>query len=152
MGLELVSGDQVVSSVNEFPHPNRMSIRTSVLKRLLFRLLLAVSLLAFPILVWAQFSQLAVVLSEAGSARTEAGTEAFSDDAEFETLTEQAGPASRTRSRAGRGVRKAVLASERAEVWQTPSRVTLVIDVRRVKPKRLFAPPYLRPRVVRLLS
>jgi hypothetical protein len=26
------------------------------------------------------------------------------------------------------------------------------VDVRRVKPKRLFAPPYLRPRVVRLLN
>jgi hypothetical protein len=152
LGLELVSEDQVVSSVNEFHLPNRMSIRTRVLKRLLFRLLLAVSLLAIPMLVWAQFSQLAIVLAEAGSARTEARTEAFIDDAELETLAEDANTASRTRSRAGRGVRKTADANERAEVRQAALRWSLVVDFRRVKPKRLFEPPYLRPRVVRLLS
>jgi hypothetical protein len=152
LGLELVSEDQVVSSVNEFHLPNRMLIRTSLLKRLLFRLLLAVSLLAFPILVWAQFSQLAVVLSEAGSARTEARTEAFIDDVELETLAEDARLAARSRLRAGRRERQAADASDRAEAGQTALRLSLVADFRRVKPKRLFEPPYLRPRVVRLLS
>ncbi len=128
-----------------------MPRRVRTIKRLLFRLLLAASLLFAPLLFWAGLPWLHGLVDE-GSTRTEARAEAFVDDAEWETRLDEARLASQARLRGGRFGGQARRVSERVAEQSRAIRFTLVVDVRRVKPKRLFAPPYLRPRVVRLLS
>lgn len=128
-----------------------MPIRVRFIKRLFLRLLLTASLLIAPLLVWVGFPFLPVLVEE-GSARTAATEETFGDDAEWEARVDEARLASQARSRLGRRVGEALPVAERAAEPPLPDRFQLVVDVRRIKPKRLFAPPYLRPRVVRLLS
>lgn len=128
-----------------------MPIRVRFIKRLFLRLLLTASLLIAPLLVWVGFPFLPVFVEE-GSARTVATEEALGDDAEWEARTDEARPASQARLRVGRRVGKVSQVAEQAAEQPLPHRFRLVVDIRRIKPKRLFAPPYLRPRVVRLLS
>lgn len=128
-----------------------MPIRVRFMKRLFFRLLLTALLLIAPLLVWMQFP-LVPVFGEEGSARATATEETFADDAEWQARAEEARLASQARLRLGRRLSKALHTAKQAAEQPLPDRFTLVVDVRRIKPKRLFAPPYLRPRVVRLLS
>jgi hypothetical protein len=128
-----------------------MPIRVRFIKRLFFRLLLTASLLIAPILVWVGFPFVPVFVEE-GSARTAVTDETFSEDAEWEARAEAARPASQARLRVGRRVGKVLQFDERAAGQPLPHRFKLVVDIRRIKPRRLLAPPYLRPRVVRLLS
>lgn len=125
-------------------------MRAGFTKRLLFRLLLTALLFVTPLLTWVRFPVLWVFADE-GSTRTEATDETFADDAEWDGRNEEARPASRARLRLNRRSIEAPQEVEHAAPW-LPDRFLLVVDVRRIKPKRLFAPPYLRPRVVRLLS
>lgn len=127
-----------------------MPRRLRWLKRLLFRLLLTASLLVAPLLIWARMPLLHFVFA-GESDRTEATDESIADDAEWEACLEQARTNSASRSRV-RGKNGLPWQIERNAEWIRESRFALVVDVRRVKPRRLFAPPYLRPRVVRLLS
>lgn len=127
-----------------------MPIRVRFMKRLLFRLLLTASLILAPLLVWSGFPLLRVFVDE-GSTSMQATDEGLGDDAEWEACQEEARPASQARFRVGRRLGKASAVVERVE-RPRPNRFVLVVDVRRIKPKRLFAPPYLPPRVVRLLS
>jgi hypothetical protein len=127
-----------------------MPSRVRFMKRLFFRLLLPASLLLAPLLVWIGFPVVPVFVGE-GSARTTVTDETFADDAEWEARTEESRPASQARLRVGRRVDKASRVDRAAEQpWL--QRFELVVDVRRIKPKRLFAPPYVHPRIVRLLS
>lgn len=128
-----------------------MPKRVRTLKRLLFRLLLAASLLLAPLLFWAGLPVLHDFVDE-GSSSTEVRAEAFVDDTEWEARLDDARPSSQAALRSGRFGGKFRRFSERAPEHPEAIRFTLVVDVRRIKPKRLFAPPYLRPRVVRLLS
>lgn len=127
-----------------------MPRRLRWMKRLLFRLLLTASLLVAPLLIWARMPLLHFV-SSGESERTEITDESIADDAEWEACLEEAraNTASRTRAR-----RQHVYPWQfgRCAEWLRESRFALVVDIRRIKPKRLLAPPYLRPRVVRLLS
>lgn len=143
----------------EIVSPNRigsfeMPYRIRVLKRLLFRLLLTASLLIAPLFVWMGLPILPLAF-DGGQNTTEATDESFADDAEWEACLEQTRLATQRRQlrklRDGRAkrverVKEYLLGSEK------PMRFSLVTDVRRVKPKRLLAPPYLRPRLMRLLS
>jgi hypothetical protein len=145
LGLVLVLKNRVSSNVNMMP------IRVRVLKKLLYRLLLTASLLIAPVFFWVRMPLLNFVFEDASS-RTEATDESCADDAEWEACSEETRIGSQARLRVRRRAgRVEHVAERRAEVPQ-PARFALVVDVRRVKPKRLFAPPYLAPRVVRLLS
>lgn len=143
MDLELSLQDQVFSQLDRMPR------RVRTIKRLLFRLLVAASLLIAPLLFWGGLPLLHGLVDDAPT-RTEARAEAFADDADG--CPEDARPASQSRLRAGRLGGKHRRVSDRLMEQARGIRFALVVDVRRVKPKRLFAPPYLRPRVVRLLS
>lgn len=128
-----------------------MPIRIRFLKRLLYRLLLTASLFIAPVFLWARMP-LANFVFEDTSSRTAATDESFADDAEWEACSEEMRLGSQARLRARRragGVEHVLGRSREASLL---ARFALVVDVRRIKPKRVFAPPYLRPRVVRLLS
>ena len=112
---------------------------------------MAASLLIAPLLFWGGLPLLHGIVDDAPT-RTEARAEAFADDAEWDGCPEDARPASQSRFRANRLGGKHRRVSDRLTEQARVIRFALVVDVRRVKPKRLFAPPYLRPRVVRLLS
>jgi hypothetical protein len=128
-----------------------MPRRVRTIKRLLSRLLLAALLLFAPLLFWAGLPLLQG-LGDDGSTQTEATPEAIADDAEWEACPEETRLASQSRFRARRSSGKSCRVSDRLTEQTQRNRFALVVDVRRIKPKRLFAPPYLRPRVVRLLS
>lgn len=128
----------------------RMSRRLRLMKRLLFRLLLTASLLVAPLLIWARMPLLHFVFSGEAE-RTEATDESIADDAEWEACLEEARINAASRTRIRRQNPQPWHVGRSAE-WIRESRFALVVDIRRIKPKRLLAPPYLRPRVVRLLS
>ncbi len=145
LGLELPREDQVFSRVDRMPK------RVRIIKRLLFRLLAAASLLIAPLLFWGGLPLLHGFVSET-STQTELSAQAFVDDAEWDGCPEETRPASQARLRAGRLGGQARRVSAQMTEQARVIRFALVVDVRRVKPKRLLAPPYLRPRVLRLLS
>jgi len=128
-----------------------MPRRVRFMKRLLFRLLLTASLLAAPLLIWARMPLLHFVFA-GESDRTEATDESIADDAEWEACLQEARANSGPRAGVRRQVRNPWQIHGRNAQWFRSSRFALVVDVRRIKPRRLLAPPYLRPRVVRLLS
>lgn len=128
-----------------------MSRRARLLKKLLFGLLLTASLLLAPLLMWA-CSPLLQFVFVGDRDQTSFAEDSFEDDIEAEAYLEQARTKARARSRTQRV--KHVAAQKIQTVSRTlrDSRFAIVVDVRPIKPQRLFAPPYLRPRVVRLLS
>lgn len=128
-----------------------MSHRIRVLKRLLFQLLLTASLLIAPLFAWVRLPILPIVLG-GGEGTSQATDESFVDDAEWEACLEQTRLATQARMNKRRRVVRAERVAEVDVDFARGSRFALVVDVRRVKPRRLFAPPYLSPRVVRLLS
>lgn len=128
-----------------------MPIRIRTLKRLLYRLLLTASLFIAPVFLWARMP-LANFVFEDASSRTAESDESFSDDAEWEACSEEMRLGSQARLRARRRAGWVEHVMERSREASLLARFALVVDVRRIKPKRLFAPPYLAPRVVRLLS
>lgn len=128
-----------------------MSRRARVLKKLLFGLLLTASLLLAPLLIWAGSPLLQFVFASERDPSSQA-EESFEDDIEAEAYLEQARTKARARLRAHRVKRVATQKIETVSRTRRDARFAIVVDVRRVKPQRLFAPPYLRPRVVRLLS
>jgi hypothetical protein len=125
--------------------------RVRFMKRLLFRVLLTASLLIAPLLGWVRMP-LSHADFEQRSERTEATGESFVDDAEWEAWVEEARANSGTRARARQKANHSWQEFDSGANWIRGARFAFVVDVRRIKPKRLFAPPYLRPRVVRLLS
>jgi len=127
-----------------------MSNRARALRRLLFRVLPA-ALLLVSSLVWARLA-FSPFLHGAESTRIEASAESFVDDPEVERLAEVARPAARTRMCVRRRVRATSNVDARAVVRVRPSRLALVVDFRPIKPKHSTDPPYLQPRVVRLLN
>ena len=134
---------------NKIRPPNRMSNRARALRRLLFRVLPA-ALLLVSSLVWARLA-FSPFLPGAEST-IEASAESFVDDPEVERLAEVARPAARTRMCVRRRVRATSNVDARAVVRVRPSRLALVVDFRPIKPKHSTDPPYLQPRVVRLLN
>lgn len=122
-----------------------------VLRRLLFQLLLTASLLISPLFVWVGLPILPIAF-DGGQNTTEASDESFADDAEWEACFEQARLATQRRLHQKRGGRRVKCVVDEYLDSEEPMRFALVVDVRRVKPRRLLAPPYLSPRVVRLLS
>lgn len=128
-----------------------MPHRIRVLRRLLFQLLLTASLLIAPLFTWVGLPILPIAF-DGGQNTTEASDESFADDAEWEACLEQTRLATQRRLHQKRGVRRAERVAEEYLDSEKPMRFALVVDVRRVKPRRVLAPPYLRPRVVRLLS
>lgn len=128
-----------------------MSHRIRVLKRLLFQLLLTASLLIAPLFAWVRLPILPIVLG-GGQGTSQETDESFVDDAEWEVCLEQARLATQTRVRSKRRLGRAERVAEPDLDFVRGLRFALVVDVRRIKPRRLFAPPYLSPRVVRLLS
>lgn len=128
-----------------------MPHRIRVLRRLLFQLLLTASLLVAPLFVWMGLPILPIAF-DGGQNTTEVSDESFADDAEWEACLEQTRLATQRRLYLKRGFRRAECVAEKYPDSEKPGRFALVVDVRRVKPRRVLAPPYLRPRVVRLLS
>ncbi|MBK9259963.1 MAG: hypothetical protein IPM54_09025 [Polyangiaceae bacterium] len=115
--------------------------------------MLAALLLVVPFFAWARLSLFAFP-GDVGSTSTDVTTQVqgLTEEAEWESAREVARPAPRTRLRDGRRLCVPSNADERRAAEIRHSRFKLVVDVRRVKPKRQHDPPYLRPRVVRLLS
>ncbi|HRI63061.1 MAG TPA: hypothetical protein PK156_02455 [Polyangium sp.] len=128
-----------------------MPSRVRFLKRLLYRLLLTTLLFVAPAFLWARVPIWSFVFEDSSS-RTAETDESFGDDAEWEECSEDIRLGSHARLRVRRSTNHDEQAQLRSFEVSLRSRFSLVVDVRRIKPKRLFAPPYVHPRFVRLLS